>query len=173
MKALIAAAVVALTLEQVAPARPDFSGTWTSEPEPVATATGAAGEPGGGGAARGRGAAPADIGSGWGSTITATQNAAQLVVEFTFFARGDLQPPMKFVYALDGSETTNTVMMGRGIQVQTSRARWNGDAFVITTAYGFADPQTGKPATASVTRTVTLATPTSLVVDTVAEGVLG
>jgi hypothetical protein len=173
MKALISAVVVALTLGQAAQSRPDFSGRWTSDPEPAPAAPAGAAVPGGGRAGPGRGGAPADIGSGWGSTVTLTQNATQLVVEFAFFARGDLQPPVKFVYALDGSETTNTVMMGRGIQVQRSRARWNGDALVMTTAYGFADPQTGKPATAQVTRTLTLASPTSLVVDTVAEGVLG
>jgi hypothetical protein len=101
------------------------------------------------------------------------QSATQFVVEFAFFARGDLQPPLRFIYALDGSDTQNTVMMGRGIQVERSRATWTGDALVIVTTYGFADPQTGTPATAQVTRTLRLASPTSLVVDTVAAGVLG
>ena len=105
--------------------------------------------------------------------MTLTQSASQLVVEYDFFARGDLQPPLKFIYALDGSETRNTVMMGRGIQVQSSRTTWNGDALVIITTHGFADPQTGKPATAQLTRTLRLASPTSLVVETVAAGVLG
>ena len=71
------------------------------------------------GGPRGRG----DMGSGWGSTITITQDAARLTVEYAFFSRGDMQPPLKFVYALDGSETKNSVMMGRGIQGQTSRRR--------------------------------------------------
>ena len=84
-----------------------------------------------------------------------------------------MQLPLRFTYALDGSETKSSVMMGRGTQVQTSRATWNGDALVITTTYGFTDPQTGKPASGQVKRTLTLASPTSLVVETVASGVLG
>lgn len=157
--------VVLLAACSVVSARtaPDFSGRWTSEPEAPAA-------PGGG---RGGAAQPADIGSGWGSTITLSQTATALTVEYAFFARGDMQPPMKFVYALDGSESKNTVMMGRGMQVQTSRTAWNGDALIITTSHLFTNPETGKPATAEVKRTLTLASPTSLVVETTVAGVLG
>ena len=84
-----------------------------------------------------------------------------------------MQPPLKFVYALDGSESKNTVMMGRGIQTQTSRAAWNGDTLVITTLHTFTDPQTGKPATAEQKRTLRLETPTSLQVESTVAGVLG
>ena len=73
------------------------------------------------------------MGSGWGSTITITQDAARLTVEYTFFARGDMQPPLKFVYALDGSETKNSVMMGRGMQVQTLEDGVGRRRLVITT----------------------------------------
>jgi hypothetical protein len=113
------------------------------------------------------------MGSGWGSNITVTQDATRLTVEYIFFARGDMQPPLKFVYALDGSETRTRVMMGRGPQEQTSRAAWQGGALVITTTHAFTDPQTGKPATADVKRTLTLESPASLVVETTRGGVLG
>ena len=94
-------------------------------------------------------------------------------MEYAFFTRGDMQPPLKFVYALEGSESKNSVMMGRGLQVQTSRTTWAGDSLVITSAYTFTDPQSGKPATAEVKRTLKLETPTSLSIETVYGGVMG
>src|SRR5262245_61110145 len=108
-----------VVLASIAASAPDFSGRWTAD-------------------------SMTDMGSGWGSTITVTQDAARLTVEYAFFGRGDMQPPLKFVYALDGSETKNSVMMGRGMQVQSSRALWQGDTLVVTTTQPFEDPLTGK-----------------------------
>jgi hypothetical protein len=113
------------------------------------------------------------MGSGWGPTITVTQDARQLVIEYSVFARGDMQPPLKFLYALDGSETKNTVMMGRGMQAQSSRTAWDGSRLKITTTHTLADPATNKPLTALVTQTLSLESPTELVVETVRAGVLG
>jgi hypothetical protein len=141
---------------------PDFSGRWTSGPEPTATAPGAGGQRGAG-----------DMGSGWGSNITITQTADRLTVEYAFFARGDMQPPLKFIYALDGSETKNSVMMGRGIQTQTSKTAWEGDRLVITTAHNFENPADGKPMKIEVKQTLSLESPASLVVETTRSGVLG
>ena len=158
-----------LTTSLAAQAKPDFSGRWTSAPDPAAGAQrGAAPPRGGGQPGGGRG----DIGSGWGPTITIAQDNARLSVEFAFFTRGDMQPPTKFVYALDGSESKNSVMMGRGIQVQTSKTKWDGDNLVITTSYTFTDPETGKPASSDVTRTLSLENG-SLVVTTATSGVPG
>ena len=84
-----------------------------------------------------------------------------------------MQPPLKFVYALDGSETKNTIMMGRGMQEQTARTSWDSNKLVITTLYAFPDPADGKKITAEVVRTLSLETPTSLVIETVWGGVLG
>src|SRR5262245_50879150 len=110
MHALTASTVVLLAITAMAQAKPDFSGRWTIEPEPTSAA----------------GARAGDAGSGWGSNITIAQNPTRLTVEYAFYARYDMQPPLKFVYALDGSETKNSVMMGRGIQVQTSKTVWEG-----------------------------------------------
>jgi len=140
--------LVSLTAVSVQ-APPDFSGKWAAE-----------------------GAPAGDMGSGWGPAITVTQDASRLTVEYAFFGRGDMQPPLRFVYALDGSETKSTVMMGRGMQDQTSRAAWQGSALAITTIHPFTDPQTGKPAAVEVKRTLTL-DGGSLVVETVRSGVLG
>ena len=155
----------------LAQTKPDFSGRWTTEPAPAATpAAGtapAAGPPRGGGPGR-----SGDMGSGWGPTITITQDAAKLTVEYAFFARGDMQPPLRFVYALDGSETKNSVMMGRGVQLQVSQTAWDGEKLVITTTHTLADPA-GKPLAITVTQTLSLESPTSLVVETTRSGVLG
>ncbi|MEX2282689.1 MAG: hypothetical protein WEE89_09430 [Gemmatimonadota bacterium] len=142
---------------------PDFSGRWTSEPEAAPTRAGGAG-------GRGR---VGDLGSGWGSPITITQDASKLTVEYMFFGRGDMQPAWRFVYTLDGSETKNSVMMGRGIQEQRSRTTWDNDKLVITTLYPFTNPVDGKPTTSEVKRTLSLESPVSLVIETRRAGVLG
>ena len=156
-------------------ARPDFSGRWTTAAEPADAGGGDRGAAAGGrrGAAGGRGARTGDMGSGWGDVITIAQDAKQLTVEWAFFARGDLQPPLRFTYALDGTPTTNAVSMGRGTQEQGSRARWNGDALVIASSYTFANPATGKPITGTLTRTLSLTSPTTLVIEVTRDGVLG
>ena len=156
-------------LEPSAQSRPDFSGRWTSAPDPAAQAAPApAGQRGAGPAIR-----PGDLGSGWGSTITIAQTDRALTVEYAFFTRGDMQPPLKFTFALDGSESTNTVMMGRGFQVERSKTAWEGQTLVITTVHDFKDPASGKPATAEVTRRLSLESPDSLIVETTRGGVLG
>lgn len=154
---LFAASVTAQT-------RPDFSGRWISEPEP---ASGVAPAGGGGRVVNG------DMGSGWGPSINVIQDANRLTVEYAFFARGDMQPPLKFVYALDGSETKNSVMMGRGIQVQTSKTAWDGDKLIITTVHSFANPESNEPMKIEVKQTLSLSSPTSMTVETMRSGVLG
>ena len=113
------------------------------------------------------------MGSGWGSPITITQDANKLTVEYMFFGRGDMQPPLRFVFALDGSETKNTVMMGRGIQEQTARTSWENNKLVIVTQHEFTDPVSNKPMTAEVRQVLSLESPTLLVVETTRAGVLG
>jgi hypothetical protein len=167
----ITALVAAVALGAAAQSRPDFSGRWTTDPDPARAA-----QPGarGAGGQRGAGAGGGgDMGSGWGSTITIAQDAGRLTVEYAFFARGDMQPPLRFTYALDGSETRNTVMMGQGLQVQTSKTAWDAGALVITTIHTFADPASGKPIPVEVKQRLSLESPASLVVETIRAGVLG
>jgi hypothetical protein len=154
----VAGWVVAGVMSQ-APA--DFSGRWTVAPAPADAAKDASG------AVRG------DMGSGWGTTIDITQDAKQLVVESVIYTRYDLQLQPRFVYALDGSETRNTMMMGRGLQTQSSRAGWNGQGLSITTLHTFGDPVTGKPLTTEVTQKLSLESPTTLVIETIRNGALG
>ncbi|HZS03545.1 MAG TPA: hypothetical protein VFD58_01605 [Blastocatellia bacterium] len=137
---------------------PDFSGRWAVEPDtPRAAGSARAG----------------NMGSGWGSNITIAQTAERLTVTYEFFARGDRQPPLKFVYALDGSETKNSVMMGRGIQAQTSKTAWESDKLVITTTHSFDNPATGQPLKVEVKQTLALTSPTTLAVETTRSGVSG
>jgi hypothetical protein len=158
-----------------AQARPDFAGRWTSEPDPAAAPEPTAGRGGGqrGGGQRGRGAARGDMGSGWGNPITIAQDATSLSVEYAFFARGDMQPPLRFTYALDGSASSNTVTMGRGMQTQVSRIAWEGQTLVISTTHAMDDPATGKPVPVVVRQILSLESPDALVVVTIRPGVMG
>ena len=154
---LIAIAVsgwLAIGLQSQTPT--DFSGRWTVEPAPAAGST-----------------ALGDMGSGWGTAFTITQSASQLVVEPQVFMRYDLQPQPRFLYSLDGSETRNLVMMGRGFQPQASHARWEGQSLTITTVHSFADPVSGQARTVDVTQRLTLESPSTLVVEVTRSAALG
>src|SRR5687767_7961220 len=102
-KTLALLAVLALGWPHTAQAqtKPDFSGRWTTDAAPAPTPSAA--QPAGAPATPPRGGGPGrsgDMGSGWGPTITIVQDATRLTVEYAFFARGDMQPPLRFAYAL-------------------------------------------------------------------------
>lgn len=156
--ALGAAALFFVPDRTAAQETPDFSGAWvTAQPEQ-----------GGGG----RGRTPATPGSGWGPEFEISQSADTLMVERDFFSRGDLQRPLRFRFALDGSETTNSVLMGRGEQVSTSTAAWQGGRLVVTTTHLVEASPAGGAMRVEVVRTLGLEGDT-LVIETVRSGVLG
>jgi hypothetical protein len=134
----------------------DFSGTWTrveaeSERPSVATAGDLAFQTG-------------TPGSGWGSPLTIRQDAKSLVVEYVHFAAYDLQPPIRFTYSMDGSESHNTLMIGHAESTQRSRAIWRDDKLVITTVVevpGLA----GNPRS-EVRQLLTLESPQTLIIET-------
>ena len=142
---VIAAAVSGASAEQAV----DFSGNWT------AAAPATTNPPRG------------DMGSGWGTPVTISQNGGELIVQEPIFSRYDLQPPLRFVYKLDGSESRNTTMAGHAPQTRVSRATWEGQALVIVTSYPGVDPATAKPFTTTVTQRLSLTSPTELVIETV------
>lgn len=162
MTPLLTAVLIVLAAQPPA----DFSGKWTLDAPAIATTPAVPGTPA-------AAAAPGDQGSGWGSTIVIAQDVARLTVEYAFFSRYDLQPPLTFTFPLDGSEGRTTVMMGRGEQVEASRARWDGQALIITTRYPVNDRGAGKPFTAEVTRKLWLESPTTLIVEVTRGGVFG
>jgi hypothetical protein len=84
-----------------------------------------------------------------------------------------MQPPLKFVYLLDGSESRNTINMGRGPQEQVSRAVWDRNRLVITTRYSFMPARDAQPTTNEVTQILSLAAPASLLVETTRSGAMG
>jgi hypothetical protein len=105
---LLSAAIATVAAAQ---AKPNLSGKWTldpASPSPRVPATGV----------------------GWGQEFTATQDANSLTVEY---AQG--QNPVKLIYKLDGSNSTNT-LPGRGGQPRTevSKAAWDGARLNITTS---------------------------------------
>lgn len=162
----VVVAAWAAGLSAQAPASVDFSGSWTLEAPVIATTAAVPGTPA-------AAAAPGDLGSGWGAALTITQDAGRLTVEYTVFSRYDLQPPLRFVYPLDGTDGRNVVMMGRGEQVESTRAQWQGQTLVLVTTSRVVDRAAGAPFTAEVTRRLTLESPTRLVVDVTRAGVLG
>jgi hypothetical protein len=160
-RSVVSLLVFALGSFAMAEERPNFTGAWTASPTGDGTA--------------------ASLGSGWGESFTLLQDTNRLTLERVFFARNDLQPAMKFRFALDGSETINAVRMGRGEQVQVSTTAWDGDKLVITTVYHVFDSRSGQKIECNVTQTLSLqrpsfgrsAWPPSLVVETVRSGALG
>ena len=159
---VIAGAIVA-TIAAASAQSPDFSGTWVAEAPPSPPPPAGTPPP----PPRG------NMGSGWGSTITITHVGNQLVIEQPIFSRYDLQPPLKFVYRLDGSESRNTVMAGHETQTRVSRAAWAGQTVSIVTIYPGIDPDSGKPFSTEVTQHLSLAAPGQLVIETLRRGVLG
>lgn len=157
--------VLAATLSAgtAAQQRPDFSGRWR-EAADTAEASGRTrrGPP-----------SPGTMGSGWGSDLTITQDAATLTVEYMFFDRGDMQPPWRFAFALDGSETRDTIMMGRGMQERIATAGWRGDELELRIVETYPDAAPGEPTRSEVVRTLRLESPTTMMVETTRAGVLG
>jgi hypothetical protein len=160
MVGVAAAVLVAAGLAAQAP--PDFSGRWVIAPDPPPAASQRSGGP-----------ASGSMGSGWGADITVTQDAKALTIQYAQFTRADMQPPMKFMYLLNGSESRNTVNMGRGPQEQVSRTAWDGSRLVITTTHRFKVTQEGETMTSETRHVLWLESPASLVVETTRGAVMG
>jgi hypothetical protein len=146
-----------------AQARPDFTGTWVRAVEaapPVATAGDA-------------GFRMGDMGSGWGTPLTISIQPDSLIIAYVFFGTYDLQPPVRLAYALNGSESQNTIMIGHATTVQRSRIVWRDSALVITTIYPVPREAAATRRTVEVRHMLTLASPTSLVVETTRPGANG
>ncbi len=112
-----------------------------------------------------------DIGSGWGDVITVMQEGSRLQIEYALFAPGDRQPPLRFVYDLDGRETHNDFMMGRGVQMQTSRARLIGGSLEIMTSHELVVQ--GRALQSEVRQVLSLESSGALVMEVTRLGVLG
>jgi hypothetical protein len=81
-----------------------------------------------------------------------------------------MQPPIIYHYALDGSESRNRLLLGWGVEERVSRTRWDGAKLVITTVFTSPDPATGIPARTEFVQTLTLESPTTLLVGSTRPG---
>lgn len=148
--------------------KPDFSGAWSTTVldirNPISRTD--------------QGPVPT-LGSGWGDRISILQKENKLEIERSVFGPREIQPLIRYHYALDGSKTENPVNMGRTEKPPVADAKWDGDRLVITTTYPFRDPRTNEWKEGKVIQTLWLQ-PVSippfepnLVVETTREGVLG
>lgn len=114
---IIAAAVLAVASVAFAQ-KPDFSGTWTMDPEASGMAAGAG--------ARGGG-------RGMAGPMSVKMTADTLTVERTTGAGATVT----MTYKLDGTESVNKQTMGRGENAREveakSTAKWDGSKLVIST----------------------------------------
>jgi hypothetical protein len=124
---------------------PDFSGSWSTAVLSSTPPTGSIGA----------GPVPA-LGSGWGDRISITHDADRLEVERVVFVPREIQPLVRYRYALDGSTTDNPVDTGRSGPAPTSSTRWDGNRLVITTTHRFRNPADESWATSEVVRTLWL-----------------
>jgi hypothetical protein len=119
------AMILAVGVNPVAQAKPDFSGKWMAvDPLPPAgnPAAGRSGTRGGG---SGAGFQP-----GFGPEFTVKQDAKTLTI-----TRGGQTSPL--TYKLDGSESKNTVTREGQQQEQIATATWDGNKLVIVTLVKF------------------------------------
>ena len=112
-----------------------------------------------------------EMGSGWGSPLV-THEPGRLAVEYTFFSAYDLQPRLRFTYALDGSESRNSVMIGHASVEQRSRVAGGEHARHHDTRARPAGAD-GRAVTAEVRQALTLESPHVLRIETTRVGVLG
>ncbi len=117
--------------------------------------------------------------SGWGSDFFIVQHSDRIVVERVFFSRPDLQPPLTFTYFLDGSESRNSVLMGRGTQEQVSKVTWEGNKLVITSIHTSPGTKEDQRVTSEVRHTLSFqqnsrqAHPPLLVIETTRNAIEG
>jgi hypothetical protein len=120
---IMAAAIFAVAAVAFAQAKPDFSGTWTLDPEASGMAAAPGGAPGGAPAGTGGGG-----GRGGGGPLTVKQTPDTLTIERTMG-----ENKVVTTYKLDGTESKNT-LMGRGGPVEAvSVAKFDGGKLTITT----------------------------------------
>lgn len=147
---------------------PDFSGAWSTQLPDARSPIG-----------RQQQAPVPTLGSGWGEKISIIHKSGFLEVERVVFQPRELQPPIRYRFALDGSKTEQSISMGRTGKPGVATAAWDGDRLVLTTVAPFQDPRNGQWLEHKLTQTLWLQpaalTPFEplLVVETSREGVLG
>jgi hypothetical protein len=161
----LAALGLALVATSATAQRPDFSGTWTRVDS---------GQAGRGVAATGDAAfRRGDMGNGWGSPLAITQTANRLLVEVTYFSTYDLQPKVKYAYALDGTESKNVVMLSHESSTQRSTAAWEGAKLVISTKFAAPPGPGGRPRESELRQALSLDAAGALVIESTRSDITG
>lgn len=114
-----------------------------------------------------------DMGSGWGSPLTIRQSADSLIVEFTQFSAYDLQPKLRYAFALNGRESRNGIMIGHSESLQRARVSWNGATLVIVTTHGAPIGPGGRPVNMETRQSLTVREDGQLLIDTARFGASG
>jgi hypothetical protein len=109
------------------------------------------------------------MGSGWGSPLTIEQASNSLAIEYAAFSAYDLQPPLHLVYALDGSDSVNSIMLGHTQSTEHSRAAWREQTLLISTRVAVP----GTNMRVDVQQALTLESPQRLVIETTRSGISG
>jgi hypothetical protein len=143
--------------------RPDLRGVWTRVDDSVSSARTVAAT---GDASFRRG----ELGNGMGSPLTITQSTTQLVVEYPFFSTYDLQPPVRLSFSLDGSRSTNSVMLGHESTELHSTAQWADSTLVLTIVYPGPAGADASRLTTTVRHAIRMGAPGQLVVETTRSG---
>jgi hypothetical protein len=159
--AVFAAAVATVAwMAGVSAQTPNFAGKWVMQPDTSDMGGGGGGGRMGGGRMGGRGGGM----GGWGQEFTITQDASTLKVERTVGGN-----PMTETYKLDGSESKNTMTMGRGGPVEvTSTAKWDGGKLMINSTQEM--NMGGNAMTITTKRAISLDASGNLVVETTRSG---
>ncbi len=145
--------------------RPDFSGTWVRNDS---AATGRAVAATGDAAFR-----TGDMGSGWGTPLTIAQTADHLSVVFDFFIAYDLQPKVRFGYALNGAATKNIVPVGPMETATQSTVNWEGATLVITTTFPAPQGVAAPPGSTELRQSLTIDANGRLVIEARRRGANG
>jgi len=147
---------------------PDFSGSWSTTILQIRNVIGRVD------------AAPVPaLGSGWGNKISIKQRPEQLEVERVVFMPREIQPHIRYRYALNGSPSENQISMGRTTKPAVSTSKWEDNRLVITTAYNYQHPATGAWQEGKLVQTLWLQSSTvtpfepTMVVETTRESVNG
>ena len=114
-----------------------------------------------------------DMGSGWGSPLTIKQSADSLIVEFTQFSAYDLQPRLRYAYALNGLESRNGIMIGHAESMQRARVSWNGATLVIVTTHSAPIGPGGRTVNTETRQSLTMRDNGQLLIETARFGVSG
>lgn len=149
-------------------ANPDFSGSWSTTELNTVSVINRTDKP-----------KTPTLGSGWGEKISIIQRSNTFEVERVVFMPRELQPLVKYKFALDGTPTENVINIGRGRESIVSTAKWEENRLIFTSFYPYQDPKNGKWHKSKLTQTIWLEDAVNapwepiLIVETHREGVLG